>query len=172
MRTIQTAAALCVIFATSLVACHQKSGTVSVEKVRELNEIPIPQLRVFLKGYAGDWRAASQLGTSSPEPPSQKPVPPEATLISLPPVAEADIGALSVRAAIAARRSIRHFSNAPLSTQELGYLLWATQGVTATDRNDSGEIISETRAAPSAGGRYPLETYLAINRVDGLQCGL
>jgi SagB-type dehydrogenase family enzyme len=77
-----------------------------------------------------------------------------------------------VRDAIAARRSLRDFSDAALTRDELSFLLWATQGVTAIQRDDSGKVVQEFRAAPSAGGRYPLETYIAVARVDGIASGI
>ncbi|MBL8612422.1 MAG: SagB/ThcOx family dehydrogenase [Myxococcales bacterium] len=61
-------------------------------------------------------------------------------------------GAMSVEAAIAARRSSRSFSGAPLTDAELGQLLWAAQGVT--------EPTQGLRAAPSAGALYPLVVYV------------
>ncbi len=64
------------------------------------------------------------------------------------------------------RRSRRKFSPTKLSRQDLSLLLWASQGITARAGN------SFFRAAPSAGARYPIETYLGINSVDGLQPGL
>lgn len=72
-------------------------------------------------------------------------------------------GPVSLEEAIAARRSVRDFTDDPLSLSDLGQLLWAAQGIT-----------SETgaRAAPSAGGTYPLEIYVATGRVSGLEPGI
>lgn len=67
--------------------------------------------------------------------------------------------------AVARRRSQRDFGPAPLSGEELFLLLWATQGITQPGR-------VPRRAAPSPGATYPLETYLAVNRVEGLAAGL
>ena len=44
--------------------------------------------------------------------------------------------------------------------------------MTAVQRDDAGAIVERFRAAPSGGARYPLETYLAINRVTGLAPGI
>lgn len=52
---------------------------------------------------------------------------------------------------IARRRSTRDFSATPLPLALLGQLLWAGQGITSSDGK---------RAAPSAGGLYPLELYV------------
>lgn len=72
-------------------------------------------------------------------------------------------GPMSLEEAIRERRSVRDYSDSPLSLEEVGQLLWATQGIT-----------SETgaRAAPSAGGTFPLELYVAVGRVNGLETGI
>jgi SagB-type dehydrogenase family enzyme len=72
------------------------------------------------------------------------------------PAARTD-GTTSVEAAIARRRSCRHYAAAATSLEELAQLLWAGQGM--TDRRG-------LRAAPSAGARYPVEVLAACE--DGL----
>ena len=67
------------------------------------------------------------------------------------------------------RTSKRKYSDEYLSLDELSFLLWSTQGVK--------DIIGRQRKAtlrtvPSAGARHPFETYLFINRVEGLEPGL
>ncbi len=64
------------------------------------------------------------------------------------------------------RRSRREFREDFLSLDVLSQLLWATQGVTGV----GGETLFRT--APSAGGLFPIETYLVINRVTSLESGL
>jgi len=66
---------------------------------------------------------------------------------------------------LANRRSLRNFLETPLSPNELGFLLWATQGITAK----MGE--HALRSAPSAGALYPIETYLVIRAIEGLPQG-
>lgn len=66
-------------------------------------------------------------------------------------------GDMSLEAAIIGRRSVRDFTETPLTLEQVGQLLWAAQGVT-----DSRGL----RAAPSAGARYPLELYVILP--DGL----
>ncbi len=65
----------------------------------------------------------------------------------------------------ARRRSLRNFMETPVSLDNLGFLLWATQGITAA----MGEY--GLRAAPSAGGLYPIETYLVVRAVESLPPG-
>ncbi len=65
------------------------------------------------------------------------------------------------------RRSRREYSagrSVPIAA--LSSLLWATQGLTAR----YGDAFFRT--APSAGGLFPVETYVSIRAVDGLQQGL
>lgn len=64
------------------------------------------------------------------------------------------------------RRSVRRFSDDPVSLEELSYLLWACDGVTLRERG------YEFRTAPSAGALYPVETYVAVNNVPGLAPGI
>ena len=68
--------------------------------------------------------------------------------------------------AVAARRSQRDYLDRPLTQAELGALLWATQGITAARGG------YHFRASPSAGALYPVETYLAVHRVEGVAPGM
>ncbi len=67
---------------------------------------------------------------------------------------------------LARRRSERSYRDRPLTREELAALLWAAQGVTYASR---GYLL---RAAPSAGALYPVETYLAVHQVVGVEPGL
>ncbi len=71
-------------------------------------------------------------------------------------------GSLSAFDSIKTRRSVRDYSKQPLSLKELSTLLFTTQGITSDYK----------RAAPSAGALYPMETYLVVNNVAGLEKGL
>ena len=64
------------------------------------------------------------------------------------------------------RSSIRDYCPEPVTLAEVSQVLWASQGVT----RERGEW--QFRTAPSAGGLYPIETYVAANRVEGLTGGL
>ena len=169
IREALTNAAVVLVFVLSACDSHRQRQP---EKIRELNEIPIAQLRVLIKGFAGEWRPDSDRSHAQPEPPAEKAVPADAKRIALVPLAKIHLGDMPVREAIAARRSIRDFTGAALPLEELSFLLWATQGITGIQRDEAGAIVQQFRAAPSAGARYPLETYLAINRVEGLAPGI
>jgi len=64
------------------------------------------------------------------------------------------------------RRSVRHYAEAPLTRTELSQLLWAAQGVTAHAHRGL------FRTAPSAGALCPVETYLMVNNVSGMERGI
>lgn len=64
------------------------------------------------------------------------------------------------------RRSVRGFAAETISLESLALLLWASQGITG----QAGSYLFRT--APSAGALYPMETYLAVQRVDGLAPGI
>ena len=67
------------------------------------------------------------------------------------------------------RRSHRRYDpEAFLSLAELGYLLRLTQGL----REGSQTQKLTRRYVPSAGSRHPFETYLAVQRVEGLEPGI
>ncbi len=67
------------------------------------------------------------------------------------------------------RRSHRRYdTEAVLSLAELGYLLHMTQGL----REGTQTQNLTRRYVPSAGSRHPFETYLAIQRVEGLEPGI
>jgi len=71
---------------------------------------------------------------------------------------------------IAQRRSIRSYGATPLTLLELSRLLWASGGITASYITPYGQDFY--RAAPTAGGLYPIETYVVVNKVEGLEPGL
>jgi SagB-type dehydrogenase family enzyme len=71
---------------------------------------------------------------------------------------------LSLEEAIQTRRSIRDYVANPLSLEELSRLLHAAQGITDPRLG--------FRAAPSAGALYPMETYVVVHDVAGLERGL
>ena len=77
-----------------------------------------------------------------------------------PPVYES---AMSVEQALRERRSVRVYSDEPLTLSEISHVLWASQGIT----HPSGY-----RTAPSAGGLYPLEVFLLAGGVADLAAGV
>ncbi len=71
-----------------------------------------------------------------------------------------------IKTLLSQRRSRRNYSEQYITLQELGFMLWSCQGITARQ----GRLY--LRTAPSAGGLYPIETYLVVNRVEELNPGI
>jgi SagB-type dehydrogenase family enzyme len=70
------------------------------------------------------------------------------------------------------RRSIRAFADWLMPLSELSDLLFAAHGVVeiAKMETSGGEYLR--RSVPSAGALYPLELYLLLHHIDGLEDGL
>ena len=81
-------------------------------------------------------------------------------------------GTVSVEAALKNRRSIRSYSEEPLTIADVSQLLWAAYGITKTAENLPPFLRGGFRTAPSAGGRFPLDLYLAAFDVRGLPPGV
>ncbi len=64
------------------------------------------------------------------------------------------------------RRSLRKYLMEPIPLEELAFILWATQGITAKSTHHS------FRTAPSGGALYPIETYFSANLVEELDPGI
>ena len=103
-----------------------------------------------------------------PQPPSEIPFD-ETALISLPSPQSIDVPGLDLRDAIEQRRSVRAWADAPVSIDELSYLLWCTQGL-KSEFQFYGRAWH--RNVPSSGGKHPFETYLTVSKVDNLKKGL
>ena len=128
--------------------------------------------REFLKAHLwGEWKLrdlATDQRKSIPQPPQQKPYPPDAQFYRLVPPDEISLGKMSVFEAISRRSSHRDYNQEPFNLEELSFLLWAMQGVHGFIRDGT----ATTRTVPSGGARHPFEIYLFINRVESLQSGL
>ncbi len=85
-------------------------------------------------------------------------------LIQLP--TDVDFASLSLDVALKVRKSIRRYANKPVTLEQLSYLVWAASGV---QRVEQGFAF---RTAPSAGGLFPIETYLVVNNVADIPKGL
>jgi SagB-type dehydrogenase family enzyme len=82
------------------------------------------------------------------------------------PLPEAEPIRASLDGLVGGRRSIREYAAPPLPLAQLSTLLRASYGVT-------GSLGSQPfRAVPSAGALYPLELYVAAQRVEGLEPAL
>lgn len=128
--------------------------------------------RELLKAY--EWAQSDQVTGDQqrglPRPDIQKPMPPKAVLIDLMPPDQFTVGQTPTIDIIRDRISHRNFTSEALTLEELSFLLWATQGV--REKVTEGGITYVMRNVPSGGNRHPIETYLSIHRVEGIQPGL
>ncbi|WML26607.1 SagB/ThcOx family dehydrogenase [Neobacillus sp. OS1-33] len=126
------------------------------------------QQRSFLKSNFLEFK---QIRTDKikglPKPPIVKPYASSSTVIDLPEVSQKVVKRENIYDCIKDRRSTRFYSEDCLSLEELSYLLWATQGITAT--NKAGLTL---RTVPCSGATHTFETYLFIMRVEGIPQGI
>ena len=103
---------------------------------------------------------------SEPEPvavpaPTQTSTSGKDTVIRLPePRPDSNV---SIEQSLLKRESTRSYADEPLTLADVSQLLWSAQGITR-----SGGF----RTAPSAGALYPLEVYLVVGDVEGLEAGI
>lgn len=102
-----------------------------------------------------------------PQPPLDKAVDAGKLVIDLPSPETLKIRNYDLLTAIVERKSMRKYSDAALTIDELTYLLWTTQGVKQVTNRPA-----TLRTVPSAGSRHCFETYLFVNRVEGLTPGI
>jgi SagB-type dehydrogenase family enzyme len=107
-----------------------------------------------LRGRRLDWAS---------KPPTYKRYP-QAPKIRL--TAPSTEGGMPLWEVLQRRRSERRFQDAPLKESELSQLLWAAQGITREGRG------VDFRTAPSAGALYPVETYVVVHDVEGIEAGV
>jgi SagB-type dehydrogenase family enzyme len=101
-------------------------------------------------------------------PPVQKPPREDQERIELPASPGANFsGRMDLTRALAGRKSHRAWREESVSLDELGFLLWAVQGV-----RRKGSASAVFRTVPSAGCRHALETYVVARDCDGLARGL
>lgn len=119
-----------------------------------------------LTRYIYDKKSDQELGITRPDAIKAR----SGELVSLPAIGVINMPSLSLAKAIQQRRSLRKYSDAALSLDELSFLLWSCSW--ARDFRTNEKIELTLRNVPSAGARHPLETYLWVRRVQGLKSGL
>ncbi len=126
--------------------------------------------RNFLKAHR--WEGFDKMETDQrdkqPAPPVQKPYPKDAVLIDLLPPEILQVGNVPLVEVIWERMSHRKYTSEFFTLEELSFLLWATQGIREISENGKYTL----RTVPSGGARHSFETYLIIQRVQGLSPGL
>ena len=74
--------------------------------------------------------------------------------------------AVSIEQTLFKRKSVRDYTEKALTLEQVSQLLWAAQGITVRPDGRKG------RTAPSAGALYPLEIFLTVRNVKGLDSGV
>jgi SagB-type dehydrogenase family enzyme len=121
----------------------------------------------FIERTKYNYLTTSDQQQGLPQPPLEADYDQSVPLIDLPSPQEFKLPDISLKVAMDNRRSVRAYGQAPISLQELSYLLWYSQGV--QEVLERGVTL---RPVPSAGARHALETLLLVNNVDGLKSGL
>jgi SagB-type dehydrogenase family enzyme len=80
-------------------------------------------------------------------------------------------GTVSVEKAIARRRSHRSYIGISISAEDLSQILWAAYGITKP-LSGYPHTMGGLRTAPSAGALYPLQIYVLIGNVKGIEPGV
>jgi SagB-type dehydrogenase family enzyme len=126
------------------------------------------QYRNFLKSNFAEFKTIkTDAKKGIPQPPKVKPYEINSKLVDLPIVNENILTNENIFTCIKERRSTRFYSDQPLSLDELSYLLWATQGITST--NKAG---IKFRTVPCSGATHSFESYLLIRNVEEIQKGV
>ena len=73
-------------------------------------------------------------------------------------------GGASIEKVLNERRSVRAYQDTPLTEKNVSQLLWAGQGI--------NEESTKKRTAPSARAKYPIELYLVVFNVEGIEKGV
>lgn len=121
--------------------------------------------RKFLKSNFNEFKnikTDKMKGISQPD--ATKPYDKLCEVVALPQVNMEVLKNPNIYKCIAERRSTRFYSDEAMSIEELSYLLWATQGITGT--NKVGLIL---RTVPCSGATHSFETYLFIMNVEGIK---
>ena len=134
--------------------------------------------KLFIEYSKEKHRVDSDYKKKLPQPSLEIPAKQGDLVIELPEPSQIQLEDINFLDLVNQRKSVRQYSDESLTLQELSYLLWCTQGVKEIHTRKTSAQAREwnldvtLRTVPSAGLRNPLDTYLVVNNVDGLQSGL
>lgn len=149
--------------------CPRHRPNVQSRRLLKMQQSGFDRHRYFLKDSIRKTIDFSMTDQSQgvPTPPVEKPCLDGLKTIPLvPPSDLAGKYAITLQSAIEQRKSRRKFNGGSISSTDLSFLLWATQGI--RQKIDNGHAL---RNVPSAGARHALETYLAVLNVPDLDTG-
>jgi SagB-type dehydrogenase family enzyme len=121
----------------------------------------------FIEGTKYEYLEQSDQSKGLPQPPLEMEFDFRGNIINLPSPKQLPYGKMALIEAINNRRSLRRYANKALTSEELSYLLWCTQGVKKTKAG-----VGTLRTVPSAGARNAFETFLLVNHVENLDACL
>ena len=134
--------------------------------------------KLFIEYSKEKYRVDSDYKKGMPQPIQETPAKPDDKIIKLPDPKQIKLIDINFLDLVNQRKSVRQYTDESLTLQELSYLLWCTQGVKQIHTRETSAQAKEwnvditLRTVPSAGLRNPLDTYLIVHRVDGLESGL
>ncbi len=124
--------------------------------------------RDFLKAnwdrVGGAWQSDQSKGV--PVPLQEEEAKPGEQLIALLPADQIAPRGAPLLALLQKRASRRKYSDAALSREEFSFLCWSAAGIKVYRTRSS------FRTAPSGGARHPLDLFVFVSRVEGLEAGL
>jgi SagB-type dehydrogenase family enzyme len=123
--------------------------------------------QIFMESSKYSQMGPTEESQGLPQPALVLAYPGPGPVTGLPPAQDLGLGKTPLVECIDQRRTLRRYSDLPLSQEELSFLLWTTQGVRKVTPRPA-----TFRSVPSAGARHAFETYLLVNRVSGLAPGL
>ena len=152
---------------------HLFIRTLDTERMEEINK---ELLLLLLQNGSTNGHKLSEIlkitpeGNGFPQPPVQLEYDKTLPVHPLPKPQDIQVDNIDLRSAIENRRSIRSYSEEPLTIEDLAWLLWATQGV--RDVHVTEKRTRVLKNVPSGGSLHPFETYLVIDKVAGLNPGM
>ena len=126
--------------------------------------------KTFIRNTYYDRVSQSAQEAGEPQPPLEIAIPADAVQIPLPAIEEIEHPPMALVDSILQRRSLRQYSDEALTLEELSLLLFTSQGI--QEVREGRRHKATFRTVPSAGARHAFETYLLINRVNGVEPGL
>lgn len=124
----------------------------------------------FMRDTYYDRTSQSPQEEGVPQPALELPIPEDAVQIPLPKTESFELPQMTLVESILQRRSLRRYSEETLTLEELSLLLFTSQGI--QQLRETSKMKVTFRTVPSAGARHAFETYLLINRVEGIPAGL
>ncbi|MEE4195623.1 MAG: SagB/ThcOx family dehydrogenase [Anaerolineae bacterium] len=124
----------------------------------------------FMRDTYYDHLSESPQKEGVPQPALELPIPEDAVIIPLPNIAAIEHHQMTLIDSILQRRSLRQYSQDPLTLEELSLLLFTSQGIQELREGSKNQVTFRT--VPSAGARHAFETFVLINRVEEVPAGL